>query len=200
MKRRSIISCAALALCGCASTPTARQVTDDTPLQAGLAYALIEPRYQHGASMPYDLQIEVARIDGDLRLSRSFFTNIRNGQPALLALPPGLYYLSALNADGGYHRHELAGRESLFEVAPEQINYAGTWHLTMNIRDARVDGSLADGATASFKYTRSFSVSDRPGVGEELRQAYPNTFARLPVVYTWIDIKSDPRTQPKNPR
>jgi hypothetical protein len=194
MNRRTLLLIFAVLLGGCATGALPLLLPDDTSLPAGEAFVVIAPAYKFGAKVPYDVQIELTRIERDDRRSRVFFKNVPNLRPSLIALPPGVYHLSALYSGDGYARHDIGGLATLFEVAQGQLNYPGTWKITGRVYNSWVSGTVADGS-ASFTYSMSLEVDEQPGVAEELRQSHPKTSASLPMTYTWIDLKSDPRAR-----
>ena len=174
-----------LLLAGCA---TATSLQDDTPLPAEKAHVVILPQYRFGRVAPAEIEIELTRIVSATERSSIFMPKMPNNQISVLALEPGVYFVSAINSGDRYMRHRSESLESLFEVKRGQINYAGNWRLTGVVRDSWLRGTVADGSS-SINYSLSFSVVEDKAVLEELRRTHPRTLARLPLRYTRVDLK-----------
>jgi hypothetical protein len=175
-----------LLLTGCATPPP---LQDDTPLPAEKAHVVILPQYRFGKVVPGEVEIELTRILSATERSSIYMPKMPNNQISVLALEPGVYFVSAINSGDRYMRHKSESLESLFEVKRGQINYAGNWRLTGVVRGSWLSGSPADGFS-SINYSLSFSVVEDKAVLEELRKTHPKTLARLPLRYTRIDLKN----------
>ncbi len=177
---------ALLLLAGCGTAPS---LEDDTPLPAEKAHVVILPQYRFGRSVPGEIEIELTRIHSATKRSSIYMPKTPNYRISVLALEPGVYFVSAINTGDRLLRHQSESLESLFEVKRGQVNYAGNWRLTGVVHESWVSGTVAEGA-ASTKYSLSFSVVEDKGILEGLRKTHPKTVERLPLKYTWIDLKN----------
>jgi hypothetical protein len=180
-------------LIGC--TP-ADYVRDSDPIDSAVGYVLIRPDY-HGprkAMYEYELALDLQRVEEANLREIAYFPKIRNHHPTIIRLPPGVYYLRQLGAEGIGPRLADPWSErfrpslTLFEVRAGQLNYAGDWVVSTICLDGEVMKTITNSEIDRGACTRGEHVEDNPATHQAAKRGYPMITDHLELRFTKISV------------
>ncbi len=176
---RAIFGFVVASLAGCASLAIVRYVDDGDERDPAMAYVLVSASSTLNGQRQSAMAGVLVRIDRDGSTHEMSFT-IPTGRPQILALPPGVYYVS--DVIGGPLGFKFDRAQSLFYASPGRINYAGDWIFVSQVASS---GHPND---REYQYRDGFRAVDRPEpeVGAQFAQRYPRWSAALPLVHTLV--------------